>query len=64
MTVSRPSPSGAVLVAIEIANHRHEVLRELPGRQRRRRLTMLNTRPQHDHLVEFPCSFATISSGL
>lgn len=51
MTISQPTPAGAVLVAIDIAKHRHEVLLELPGRQRRRRLTVLNTRSEHDRLV-------------
>ncbi len=53
MTISQPTPAGAVLVAIDIAKHRHEVLLELPGRQPRRRVTVLNTRPEHDRLVAF-----------
>lgn len=51
MTISQPMPAGAVLVAIDIAKHRHEVLLELPGRRLRQRLTVLNTRSEHDRLV-------------
>lgn len=51
MTISQPTPAGVVLVAIDIAKLRHEVLLELPGRQRRRRLTMLYTRPERDRIV-------------
>lgn len=51
MTSHQPIPSGAALVAIDIAKRRNEVLIEVPGRGRRRRLTVLNTRPEHDRLV-------------
>jgi transposase len=44
-------PEGAVLVAIDVAKHRNEVLIEAPGISRRRRLTILNTREEHDRLV-------------
>jgi hypothetical protein len=40
-----------VLVAIEIDKHRDEILIEEPGRVRRRRLTILKTRADHDRLV-------------
>lgn len=52
MTALQPMPMGAVLAAIDIAKHRHEVLIESPGRRRRRRLSVLNTRADHDRLVE------------
>ena len=45
MTLSEDMPDCAVLVAIDVAKHRNEVLIEMPGRARRRRLTVLNTRP-------------------
>ena len=38
-TIAQAEP---VLVAIDIAKARHEVLIAVPGRKRRRRLTMLN----------------------
>ncbi len=50
MTTRQLTPSAGVLVAIDIAKARNEVLIEAPG-QRRRRLTVLNTRPEHDRLV-------------
>ena len=41
----------AVLVAIDIAKARNEVLIEAPGHARRRRLSVLNTRAEHDRLI-------------
>ena len=52
MTERNPTPAPATLVAIDIAKHRHEVLIEAPGQSRRRRLTILNTKADHDRLVE------------
>lgn len=51
MTTRQPIPEGAVLVAIDVAKHRNEILIEAPGFSRRRRLTILNTREEHDRLV-------------
>lgn len=51
MTLIQSIPSDTALVAIDIAKRRNEVLIEVPGRQRRRRLSVLNTRPEHDRLV-------------
>jgi len=51
VTDRQPTPEGAVLVAIDVAKHRNEVLIEAPGRARRRRLTMLNTCDGHDRLI-------------
>jgi transposase len=52
MTTAQFTPPQAALVAIDIAKNRHEVLIE-PGRgMRRRRLTILNNRADHDRLVE------------
>jgi hypothetical protein len=39
------------MVAIDIAKMRNEVLIEVRGRPRRRRMTVLNTRAEHDKLV-------------
>jgi transposase len=52
MTIPKPTSLDAVLVAIDIAKHRNEVLIEIPGRARRRRITVLNRRDEHDRLVE------------
>ena len=51
MTRSEPTPQGAALVAIDVAKLRNEVLIELPDARRRRRLTVTNTRAEHDRLV-------------
>ncbi|MGR3609902.1 MAG: IS110 family transposase, partial [Sulfitobacter sp.] len=40
-----------VLVAIDISKARHEVLISVPGRRRRRRLTVLNQREDFDRLI-------------
>jgi transposase len=52
MTISNSTPAAAVLVAIDIAKVRNEVLIEAPGHKRRRRILVLNTRAEHDHLIE------------
>ena len=52
MTTAKPTPDNALLVALDIAKHRNEVLIEEPGRVRRRRMSVLNTRAEHDRLIE------------
>lgn len=52
MTLAKDMPDRAVLVAIDVAKHRNEILIEAPGRARRRRLTVLNTRADHDRFVD------------
>ena len=52
MTSAKIIPADAVLVAIDIAKVRNEVLIEDPGHKRRRRLQVLNNRAEHDRLVE------------
>ena len=42
MTATHSIPS-TVLVAIDISKHRHEVLIGVPGKKRRRRMTIMNT---------------------
>jgi transposase len=37
------SIASTVLVAIDISKHRHEVLVGVPGKKRRRRMTIMNT---------------------
>jgi transposase len=51
MTNKQPIPSDAVLVAIDIAKARNEVLIEADRHSRRRRLTVLNSRAEHDRFV-------------
>ena len=41
--------ASTLLVAIDISKHRHEVLIGIPGKKRRRRLTMVCT-PRVPHL--------------
>ena len=57
MTRRDPTPTDAVLVAIDVAKARNEVLIAPPG-ARRRRLTVLNTRAEHDRLVEILRGYA------
>lgn len=52
MTSPNVIPADAVLVAIDIAKVRNEVLIEAPGHKRRRRLPVINTRAEHDRLIE------------
>jgi transposase len=51
MTNREPTPADAVLVAIDISKLRNDVLIELPGSVRRKRLTVLNTKTEHDRFV-------------
>ena len=52
MTACHPTRSDVVLVGIDIAKYRHEVLIEAPGHARRRRLTILNAKDDFDRLAE------------
>lgn len=51
MTISNSIPADAVLVAIDIAKVRNEVLIDAPGDKRRRRLQILNNRVEYDRLI-------------
>ena len=51
MTIQQLTPTQGVLAAIDVAKARNEVLIEIPGHARRRRLTVPNTRAEHDRLV-------------
>ena len=51
MTNRNPIPDGTVLVAIDVAKNRNEVLIDLSGGKRRRSLVVLNTRDDHDRLI-------------
>lgn len=52
MTKHQPVADHFALVAIDIAKVRNDILLEVPGQSRRRRLTVLNTRADHDRLVD------------
>lgn len=52
MTNREPTPSDVVLVAIDVSKLRNDILIEIPGKVRRRRLTVLNSRAEHDRLVD------------
>jgi len=52
MTNRQPIPTDALLVALDIAKVRNEVLIEASNHKRRRRLSVLNTRAEHDRLIE------------
>jgi transposase len=56
MTTRQLTPAQGILVAIDVAKTRNEVLIEVPS-QRRRRLTVLNTRPEHDRLIALLSGF-------
>lgn len=51
MTNHQLIPNEGMLVAIDVAKARSEVLIEVPGSGRRRRLAVLNARADHDRLV-------------
>jgi hypothetical protein len=55
MTVITITQNTPVLVVIDIAKARHEVLIAVPGKKRRRRLTVLN------ELADFTVSVASAS---
>jgi hypothetical protein len=52
MTTANSIPADAVLVAIDIAKVRNEVLIEASTHKHRRRLPVLNNRAEHDRLIE------------
>jgi hypothetical protein len=52
MTTRDSTPADAVLVAIDVAKVRNEVLIDASGHKRRRRLPVLNARAEHDRLIE------------
>ena len=51
MTKRSSTPADAVLVAIDMSKHRQEVLIERPEGGRRRRMTVLATKPDYDRLA-------------
>jgi transposase len=57
MTNAHSIPDNAVLVAIDIAKARNDVLIEITGQKRRRRMVVQNTRAEHDRFVDLLRSF-------
>ena len=51
MTNYKNTPNAPVLVAIDIAKHRHEILIAVPGKKRRRRMTIQNTHEDYHRLI-------------
>jgi transposase len=59
MTDYKPIPATHVLVGIDISKHRHEVLIAVPGKKRRRRLTIQNKREDFERLIAILQGFQT-----
>ena len=57
MTFCKTTPAPTILVAIDVSKARNDVLIELPGATRRRRLVVPNTRVEHDRFVALLQSF-------
>ena len=57
MTDTSIAQNAPILVAIDIAKARHEVLIAIPGKKRRRRLTILNQLNDFERLVASLTSF-------
>ena len=57
MTKTHHKTGQPVLIAIDIAKHRNEVLIAVPGRRRRKRLTVRNVREDIDRFVETLTAF-------
>ena len=55
MTKPHDTTGARVLVGIDISKHRHEVLIAVPGKTRRRRMTVLNTAADYQRLIEALC---------
>jgi transposase len=52
MTNLKHTPSDFVLVAIDVSHRRNDVLIEMPGVSRHRRLIVLNNRVEHDRFID------------
>ena len=57
MTNAHSIPDNAVLIAIDIAKARNDVLIEITGQKRRRRMVVQNTRAEHDRFIDLLRSF-------
>ncbi len=64
MTLRKSTPTDTVLVAIDVSKQRNDVLIEVPGKRRRRRLVVLNTRAEHDRFIDLLQGFErTVVAG-
>jgi transposase len=52
MTNLKVTPSESILVAIDVSKSRNDILIDIPGAGRHQRLVVLNTRSEHDRLIE------------
>lgn len=52
MTNDNDTTSAAALVAIDIAKAKNDIVIELPGKRRRRRMKVLNTRAEHQRFID------------
>lgn len=52
MTRQELAPTDTILVAIDVSKVRNDVLIEMPGKTRRRRLVVPNTKVEHDRFVD------------
>jgi transposase len=52
VTNDNDTTSGTALVAIDIAKVKNDIVIELPGKQRRRRMKVLNTRAEHQRFID------------
>jgi transposase len=65
MTIGKTTPTPTILVAIDVSKARNDVLIELPGAARRRRLVVPNTRLEHDRFITSLQSFgAPVTAAL
>ena len=52
MTQSEDRTNRSILVAIDVAKLKNDVLIEAPGKRRKQRLRVLNTQSDHDRLIK------------
>jgi hypothetical protein len=52
MAKAKTTTDARVLVGVDISKNRHEVLIAMPGKTRRRRMTVLNTSADYQRLIE------------
>jgi hypothetical protein len=51
MAKAKHTTDARILVGIDISKNRHEVLIDVPGKTRRRRMTVLNTADDYQRLI-------------
>ena len=69
MTRKHDTSDGIVRVAIDISKHRHDILIAVPGKKRRQRITIRNTREDFERLgtrltgFQYPVQVAFEATG-